>query len=126
MEKLTAMKNNMSKKTREKVAKAGLIVNTTAMMMVLNMTNVLAVNSNTDSIDQFIDFVCDWLMKIGGVVGLVGGVLFALGWQRDDAEGKSRGLMTLMAGFMLIAIAQAPDILVYKMYGRVKIFALSF
>ena len=105
MEKLTAMKNNMSKKTREKVAKAGLIVNTTAMMMVLNMTNVLAVNSNTDSIDQFIDFVCDWLMKIGGVVGLVGGVLFALGWQRDDA-----GLMTLMAGFMLIAIAQAPDI----------------
>ena len=44
MEKLTAMKNNMSKKTREKVAKAGLIVNTTAMMMVLNMTNVLAVN----------------------------------------------------------------------------------
>lgn len=54
--------------------------------------------------------VCDWLMKIGGVVGLVGGVLFALGWQRDDAEGKSRGLMTLMAGFMLIAIAQAPDI----------------
>lgn len=103
MEKLTAMKNNMSKKTREKVAKAGLIVNTTAMMMVLNMTNVLAVNSNTDSIDQFIDFVCDWLMKIGGV-------LFALGWQRDDAEGKSRGLMTLMAGFMLIAIAQAPAI----------------
>ena len=101
MEKLTAMKNNMSKKTREKVAKAGLIVNTTAMMMVLNMTNVLAVNSNTGSIDQFID---------GGVVGLVGGVLFALGWQRDDAEGKSRGLMTLMAGFMLIAIAQAPDI----------------
>ena len=46
----------------------------------------------------------------GGVVGLVGGVLFALGWQRDDAEGKSRGLMALMAGFMLIAIAQAPDI----------------
>ena len=40
MEKLTAMKNNMSKKTREKVAKAGLIVNTTAMMMVLNMTSI--------------------------------------------------------------------------------------
>ena len=33
MEKLTAMKNNMSKKTREKVAKAGLIVNTTAMVI---------------------------------------------------------------------------------------------
>ena len=29
--------------------------------------------------------------------------MFALGWQREDAEGKSRGLMTLMRGFMLVA-----------------------
>lgn len=66
--------------------------------------------SNTDSIDGFIDFACDWLTKIGGVIGLVGGVMFALGWQREDAEGKSRGLMTLMAGFMLIAIAQSKNL----------------
>jgi hypothetical protein len=30
-----------------------------------------------------------------------------LGWQRDNAEGKSRGLMTMMAGFMVIAISQS-------------------
>ena len=36
--------------------------------------------------------------------------MFALGWQRDDAEGKSRGLMTMMAGFMIIAISQSPSI----------------
>lgn len=66
--------------------------------------------SNTDSIDGFIDFACDWLTKIGGVVALVGGVMFALGWQREDAEGKSRGLMTLMAGFMLVAIAQSKNL----------------
>ncbi len=35
----------------------------------------------------------------------VGGVMFALGWQREDAEGKTRGLQTMMAGFMLVAIA---------------------
>ena len=64
-------------------------------------------NSNTSSIDSFINFACDWLTKIGGVIALVGGVMFALGWQREDAEGKSRGLMTLMAGFMLVAIAQS-------------------
>ena len=39
-----------------------------------------------------------------------GGVMFALGWQREDAEGKSRGLMTLMAGFMLVAIAQSKNL----------------
>ena len=40
----------------------------------------------------------------------IGGVMFALGWQREDAEGKSRGLMTLMAGFMLVAIAQSKSL----------------
>jgi len=74
------------------------------------ITPVFAEGSNTTSIDGFITFVCDWLLKIGGVVALVGGVMFALGWQRDDAEGKSRGLMTMMAGFMIIAISQSPSI----------------
>ena len=69
-----------------------------------------APNSNTQSIDSFINFACDWLTKIGGVIALVGGVMFALGWQREDAEGKSRGLMTLMAGFMLVAIAQSKNL----------------
>ena len=66
--------------------------------------------SNTETIDGFISFACDWLTKIGGVIALVGGVMFALGWQREDAEGKSRGLMTLMAGFMLVAIAQSKNL----------------
>ena len=44
------------------------------------------------------------------VFGVELGVMFALGWQREDAEGKSRGLMTLMAGFMLVAIAQSKNL----------------
>lgn len=81
---------------------------TTTLMATLIMaeTRVCAA-SNTQTIDGFINFACDWLVKIGGVIALVGGVMFALGWQREDAEGKSRGLMTLMAGFMLVAIAQS-------------------
>lgn len=75
--------------------------------LIAGTTSVHAAGSNTSSIDGFITFVCDWLLKIGGVVALIGGVMFALGWQRDDAEGKSRGLMTMMAGFMVIAISQS-------------------
>lgn len=74
------------------------------------LTSQVYADSNTGSIDGFITFACDWLTKIGGVIGLVGGVMFALGWQREDAEGKSRGLMTLMAGFMLVAIAQSKNL----------------
>ena len=77
--------------------------------MILLTSRVYA-DSNTGSIDSFINFACDWLTKIGGVIALVGGVMFALGWQREDAEGKSRGLMTLMAGFMLVAIAQSKNL----------------
>lgn len=97
---------NLFRKLREKVA----VIGTTAMgTLILAETRVFAA-SNTESIDSFIDFACDWLTKIGGVIALVGGVMFALGWQREDAEGKSRGLMTLMAGFMLVAIAQSKNL----------------
>ena len=67
-------------------------------------------NSNTSLIDPFIDFICDWLVKIGAVVAMVGGVMFAVGWQREDAEGKSRGLMTVMSGGIMAAIGLTPSI----------------
>lgn len=89
--------NNVFQKT---VMKFNFIIFT----FIFGLTRVYAVDSNTSSIDSFIDFVCEWLVKIGGVVALVGGVMFALSWQRDDAEGKSRALMTVMAGGMVVAI----------------------
>lgn len=106
---------NVLKKKVELIAgklnpKHVLTVTTLNAMMVFNTVSVHATGSNTESIDGFIDFACDWLAKIGGVVALVGGVMFALSWQRDDAEGKSRALMTLMAGFMLVAITMARSI----------------
>lgn len=92
------------KTSRKKIVSLSNIV---LMSLILGTTPVYAAGSNTSSIDGFITFVCDWLLKIGGVVALIGAVMFALGWQRDDAEGKSRGLMTMMAGFMVIAISQS-------------------
>ena len=99
MNKLLKIKNDFKQKM---IVLSGSIL---ATFIVLN--NKVLAASNTGSIDAFINFACDWLTKIGGVIALVGGVMFALGWQREDAEGKSRGLMTLMAGFMLVAIAQS-------------------
>jgi len=94
---------NIFKNLKEKFT----VIGTTAMGTLILAESKVFANSNTSSIDSFINFACDWLTKIGGVIALVGGVMFALGWQREDSEGKSRGLMTLMAGFMLVAIAQS-------------------
>lgn len=102
MKKLT----NFMKKTKEKLTATAMTV---TGALIIGESRVFA-ESNTGSIDSFINFACDWLTKIGGVIALVGGVMFALGWQREDAEGKSRGLMTLMAGFMLVAIAQSKNL----------------
>ncbi len=100
-------KNNLVVKTKNLFKKVVSSLNIVLCSVILGVTNVHAAGSNTSSIDGFITFICDWLLKIGGVVALIGAVMFALGWQRDDAEGKSRGLMTMMAGFMVVAISQS-------------------
>lgn len=91
---------------KDKAVKLYLTVHTFLVSFIIGV-NIVYAETGTGSIDNFINFACDWLKKIGGVVALVGGVQFALGWQREDSEGKSRGLFTLMAGFMLIGIAQS-------------------
>lgn len=101
------MKNNLAVKFKHAVKNVVSISNIMFCSFIMGTTMVHAEGSNTSSIDGFITFICDWLLKIGGVVALIGAVMFALGWQRDDAEGKSRGLMTMMAGFMVIAISQS-------------------
>lgn len=79
------------KNKREKInkLKEKLTVLTGSIMSVIMLaTTQVYADSNTSSIDSFINFACDWLIKIGGVIALVGGVMFALGWQREDAERK--------------------------------------
>lgn len=47
-----------------------------------------------------------WVTRLGGVVMFVGGVMLGLGFKNDDAEGKSRGISTLVSGGIVIATAQ--------------------
>lgn len=104
------VKKKVEKLANKINAKVALVTSTLVCAYTTMMTRVYAEGSNTSSIDGFINFACDWLLKIGGVVALVGAVMFALGWQREDSEGKTRGLMTMMAGFMLVGISQSKGI----------------
>ncbi|MBE5877245.1 MAG: hypothetical protein E7290_10215 [Lachnospiraceae bacterium] len=47
-----------------------------------------------------------WVNRLGAVIIFVGGIMFALGWKSDDAEQKSKGISTVIAGGLVIAIAQ--------------------
>ena len=46
-----------------------------------------------------------WVTRLGGVVMFVGGIMFGLGWKNDDADGKTRGVNTMVAGGIVIAVA---------------------
>ena len=54
--------------------------------------------------NQVVGFFATWIGRIGLVVAFVGGVMFALAIKNDDAEAKTRGLMTLASGFVVFAL----------------------
>jgi len=102
------IKKDRKNRLKERLAKAYVRLNTFVVIMIFGMNTVFA--ADTSSIDKFISFVCEWLIKIGMVVMIIGGSQFSLGWKREDSDGKVQGLLTLMAGGMLIAIGKSPDI----------------
>lgn len=62
--------------------------------------------ADTTKIDTIInDVIVPWVQKLGLVIGFVGAIMFALGWRNDDADSKSRGIQTLISGFMAWGVA---------------------
>ncbi|HCR73098.1 MAG TPA: hypothetical protein DIW26_01435 [Ruminococcus sp.] len=69
-----------------------------------------AMSGQTDGDAQFesvITFFVKWIRRIGMVVALVGGIMFALAIKSNDAEQKQAGLLTLVAGFVVAALCGA-------------------
>ena len=60
--------------------------------------------------DSVVEFFATWIGRIGLVVGFVGAIMFGLAIKNDDADAKTRGLMTLAAGFVVFAVTQALDL----------------
>lgn len=57
-----------------------------------------------------VNFFATWIGRIGLVVALVGAVMFGLAIKNDDADGKTRGLMTLVSGIVVFAVTKSLDL----------------
>lgn len=86
----------------------------TAMLTLTLMTSVSAFAEGEDgggtvvdgeaAFNDVVGFFATWIGRIGLVVAFVGGVMFALAIKNDDAEAKTRGLMTMASGFVVFAL----------------------
>lgn len=76
------------KENKNKVKNKLIALNTSVGVTLMLGTGRVFAASGTESIDSFINFACDWLTKIGGVVALVGGVMFALRMAKRRCRGK--------------------------------------
>ena len=92
---------------------------TTGFMLASMMMSVMGVTAfaegttgGSEGVDTFntvVEFIVDWVARIGLVIGFIGAVQFAMGFKDDSADGKTRGLMCLASGFIVFAVAKAYD-----------------
>lgn len=92
-----------------------LAVSITTAMLMWTMTTVNAFAASAapaggDGEAMFnavIGFFAQWIGRIGLVVGFIGAIMFGLAIKNDDADAKTRGLMTMASGFVVFAITKA-------------------
>lgn len=63
-----------------------------------------------DEWNQVAAFFVKWIGRIGGLIGFIGAIMFAVAFKQNDADGKEKALWTLGAGFMVAAICGAAHI----------------
>lgn len=60
--------------------------------------------------ETVIGFIIPWITRLGGVVVLIGAIEFGLAFKNDDAEGKTKGMRTIIAGCIVTAVGLSSDI----------------
>ena len=88
------------------------IMAATMAMSYMGITCFAADGASSEGVETFntvVEFIVDWVARIGLVIGFIGAVQFAMGFKDDSADGKTRGLMCLASGFIVFAVAKAYD-----------------
>lgn len=78
------------------------------------LASPLSVSASSGAADAkwnaVIGFILPWIGRIGGVVILIGAIQFGLAWKSDDAEKKTAGMHTVVAGCIVTAVGLSANI----------------
>ena len=79
---------------------------TLCLMLVLVMSSTVFADQADDMWALVAGLIQKWVTRLGLVIMFVGGVLFGIGWQSDDPSRKTQGIQSIVAGAIVIAVAQ--------------------
>jgi hypothetical protein len=103
------MNKELTMKKESMTTKVGGFLNRNSMYIALALMCAMCMGSTVFAVDALWNTLAGlietWVTRLGAVVMLVGGVMFGLGWKSDDAEQKSRGISTIIAGAIVMAVA---------------------
>lgn len=108
------MNMKLSTMKKKKAAKLFVSLATTALMLAV-FTVVACAAGGAPAGDtgaeaayqSTINFFITWFRRVGMVVAFVGAIMFALAIKNDDADRKQAGLVTMVAGFVVVALCAA-------------------
>ncbi len=88
---------------KDKAKKDQLIV-TCTLLFAFACLIFVNVTFGADALATIKTFIQKWVKNIGGLIGLIGAVDFALGWKNDDPSERIRGMKTFFSGVMMVAV----------------------
>lgn len=115
-EKQSKTHQNPLKKLNELRKKLALVIGTFVLTNLTIASTAFAAGGGTldDTVgktqfDELIGFFATWIGRIGGVIALVGAIMFGFAQKSEDAEGKQRAVNTMVSGIIVFAVCQAAD-----------------
>lgn len=69
-------------------------------------------NDGKDVWNKVINTICPYIIALGAVVAMIGGINWALGFKSEDSDAQVRGIRTLIAGVAVAGVVAATQSMV--------------